>query len=97
MPTALLICLENTFWTIDNFNFSMKLFEKSFTSYVESGMRGKVEAAMDILLRDEQGASGWTVNVTNIKEFERLKEKFCNLVVEHFLRTFIFSICTGQI
>ena len=41
---------------------------------------------MDILLRDEQ-ASGWTVT-------EEFQEKFRKLVVEHFLCTFIFSICT---
>ena len=89
---ALLICTENTFWDIskdhdDNF---VELFEESFLLYVESGMRERVDAAIYILLRDEQGASGWKVT----KEF---KEKFGQLVVEHFLRMFIFSICTLQI
>ena len=88
MLAALLICLKNTFWTSNklvdgNYNF-VKLFKKSFKLYVESGMKERVEAAIYILLRDEQGASGWPVT----------KSKFCKLVVEHFLCRFIFSICT---
>ena len=85
--SALLICLENTFWSIsrgsrdDNFNF-VKFFKKSFTLYVESGTRKNVEAAIDIL-RDEQG--GRTRMVTVTKDFE---EKFCKIIVEHFLRKF---------
>ena len=78
MLTALLICFENTFWTVNrdgNYNF-VKLFKKSFALYVESGTRERLEAAIYILLRDDQGASEWTVT----KEF---KEKFCKLVVEH--------------
>jgi hypothetical protein len=73
MPTALLICTENTFWNQDA-NF-VKSFNKSFTLYVESGMRTKVEADIDIL--------GYPSESLAIDEFE---EKFCKFIIEHNLR-----------
>ena len=45
---ALLICLENTFWNISGGDNFMELFKKSFALYVESGMRKKIEAEIDI-------------------------------------------------
>ena len=81
MPTALLICMENTFWNISRGNF-VELFKKSFEFYVESGMRKQTEADIDIL-RNEQGGSTVT---------ENFKARFYAIVIEHFLRKFhLFS------
>ena len=54
MPTALLICMENTLWSIGGGGDFVELFKKSFTLYVESGMRKKTEAEID-MLRNVQG------------------------------------------
>ena len=78
MPTALLICMENTFWNINKDVNFVELFKKSFTFYVESGMKKKLEAAVDIL-RNEQG--GWRT-----KDF---KEKFYKIIIEHYLCKFL--------
>jgi hypothetical protein len=82
MPTALLICMENTFWNISTQagrggNF-VKLFKKSFALYVESGTRKKLAAAIDIL-RNELGGDQVT------KDF---KEKYFKIITEHYLRKF---------
>ena len=77
MPTALLICLENTFWNISGDGNFVELFKKSFTLYVESGMRKKIEAVLDDNIRYGDGG------VTG--EF---KEKFCKIIMEHLLRKF---------
>ena len=80
MPTALLICMENTFWNIssdesdDNF---MESFKKSFALYDESGMRKKIEA--DIVIFRNQGGHLMT---------KESKAKFCRFIVEHYLRKF---------
>jgi hypothetical protein len=72
--------MENTFWHRDNCsgdsNF-VKLFKKSFKLYVESGTRKKIEAAINILLINAQGASRVT---------EDFKEKFYMTITEHYLR-----------
>jgi hypothetical protein len=78
MPTALLICMENTFWNISRDNNFVELFKKSFTLYVDSGIRKKVEAAIDGL-RNEQG--GWKVT-------EDFNAKFFKVIIEHYLRKF---------
>ena len=87
IPTALLICMENSFWRLsgesgdasdhddDNLNF-VELFKKSFTLYVESGMRGKVEADIDILRN--QG----------LVDDDEFKAQFCKIIIEHLLRKF---------
>ena len=92
VPTALLICMENTFWNVTKDGGFVELFEKSFTSYVENGMMQLVETDIDIL-RDEQG--GFSPRVT--KDFNA---KFYKFIVDHFLRkllSFIVSICTRHI
>ena len=93
MPTALLICLEDTFWytgiqvsmefhhTSNNF---AEFFEESFTFYNESGMREKVEAEIDILT-NEQGGSPATMDSDFV-------EKFYMTIIEKFLRK-IYSSC----
>jgi len=77
MPTALLICMANTFWNISRDDNFVELFKKSFTSYVDSGIRMKVKAAIDGLI-NEQG--GWMVT-------EDFKAKF-KVIIEHYLCKF---------
>ena len=78
IPTGLLICTENTLWNISEDDDFVKLFKKSFTFYVESGMREKTETGIDIF-ENQQG--GWLVT----KDF---KENFCKFIIEHYLRKF---------
>ena len=68
--------MENTFWNISRLqvgdsNF-VKIFKKSFTVYVESGTRKKVEADIECL----EIAS------------DEFKEKFFKLIIENKLRKF---------
>ena len=72
IPTALLICTENSFW------YRYGDFEKSFSFYVESGMMEMVEKDIDIL-RNEQ--SEFLVT----KDFQARFHKF---IVEHYLCKF---------
>ena len=58
----------------------MELFKKSFTLYVESGMREKTERDIDIL-RSEQG------ELLVTKDFNA---KFYKFIVDHYLRKFLF-------
>ena len=53
----------------------MQSFEKSFTLYVESGMRMKTEADID-MLRNEQGG------------FPISEAEFCKFIIEHLLCKF---------
>ena len=78
IPTALLICTENTLWDITKDSNFVELFKKSFTSYVENGMSQLVETDIDIL-RNEQG--GFSVT-------EDFKAKFYKFIVDHYLRKF---------
>ena len=75
MSTALLICMENTFWNINSNSNFMELFKKSFTLYVESGMRHTIEAD---IFRNQGGHL-----VT--KEF---KKNFCKIITKHYLCMF---------
>ena len=77
ISTALLICMENTFWNIDRHVVFAKLFKKSFRLYVESGTKKKLEADID-MLRNQGGHL-----VT--KEF---RENFFKTVIEHYLCKF---------
>ena len=70
--------MENTFWDISRDGNFVELFKKSFTSYVESGMREMVEIDIDIL-RNEQGEFLVT------KDFNA---NFYNFIVDHYLRKF---------
>lgn len=76
-PTALLICLENTFWNIKKDGNFVELFKKSFISYVKSGMRRKIEADIDIFSNQ--------VGHLVTKEF---KAKFYKVITEHYLRKY---------
>ena len=82
MSTALLICMENTFWSIrpasgrgDNF---IELFKKSCKLYVESGTRKKTEVAINILLNEQGGCLP--------DETEDFKTKFIKIISENYLR-----------
>ena len=77
MLTALLICMENTFWNIGRDGNFVESFKKSFIVYVESGMREKMEAGLDIL----RNQGGHLVT----KEF---KAGFCKMIIEHYLCKF---------
>jgi hypothetical protein len=78
IPTALLICTENTFWGISIDDSFLVLFKKSFTSFVESGLKEKVEIDIDIL-RNEEGEFLVT---------EDFIAKFYKFIVDHYLRKF---------
>ena len=89
MSTALLICLENSFWDMthingDDVNF-MESFKRSFKLYVESGTRKKVEASIT-LLRNEQGGRRLVTDSTDFRG------KFYKLITEHLLRKFRCSL-----
>ena len=74
MPTALLVCMENTFWKSRNGNF-VDSFKKSFKLYVDSGMRKKAEAEIDILNNERSGGP-----VT-----EDFRAKLYDFIIEHSL------------
>ena len=79
IPTGLLICMENTFWNgplgPDNF---VESFKQSFKLYVDSGMKKKVEAEIDIL-RNEQSES-------ELPLIEDFRARFHKLIIDHYLR-----------
>ena len=79
MPTALLICMENTFWNISRDDDFVKLFTESFALYVRSGMRTKTEADINILGKELEGGS------VVAKDF---KERFYKIIIEQYLRKF---------
>ena len=65
--------MENTFWNNNiGVNF-MDGFEISFALYVESGMRKKIEAAIDILENKHLVAGDF-------------REEFYKIIIEHYLR-----------
>jgi len=70
--TALLICIENTFWNISSDDNFVKSFKKSFTLFVDSGMKMKVELEAN-KLRSEQRAT------------EDFKAAFFELITNHYL------------
>ena len=72
ISTALLICMENTFWNINGDNF-VNIFKKSFTLYVESGRKEMTERDIEIL-RNDQGE----ISASRLYEF----------IVDHYLRKF---------
>jgi hypothetical protein len=51
----------------------VELFKKSFTLYVESGMRKRTEADIDILINEQGGCPDF-------------KADFCKIIIEHYLR-----------
>ena len=75
VTTAILVCLENSFWNQATDSDFVDSFKKSFTLYVESGIRKTTEAAIDVL-RNEQGGHPVTV------EFEA---KLHKIIMDHRL------------
>ena len=79
IPTALLICIENTFWNINGDGNFVKLFKKSFTLYVKSGRREMTERGIDLeILRND-----WDLDLDS--SFNSTLYKF---IVDHYLRKF---------
>jgi len=76
--TGLLICVENTFWDINGLGDSnfVERFKKSFTLYVESGMREMTERDIEIF-RNEQGEIS--------AKAEDFNAKFCKFIFDHYL------------
>ena len=66
--------MENTFWNNSTDVNFMDCFEISFTLYVESGMRKKMEAAIDIL-----------GNRHLVPVAEDFKEEFYKIIIKHYL------------
>ena len=79
IPPALLICTENTLWDINGDGKFVELFKKSFTLYVESGLREMTERDIDIL-RNDQGRFSL--------EDSDFSPKFHKFIVDHYLRKF---------
>ena len=73
VSTAILICLENSFWNQDTGGDFVDSFKKSFRLYVESGIRKTTEADIDVL----QGGRHITA------EF---KAKLHKIIMDHCLR-----------
>jgi hypothetical protein len=81
--TALLICLENTFWHISDGNFvDSELFKKSFELYVESGMIKKIEADI-MIFENEQGGLLVTEGHRSLRA---LRSEFYMFITGHYLR-----------
>jgi hypothetical protein len=78
VPSALLICLENSFWDRNAGGNFVDSFKKSFALYVASGIRQATEADIDVL-SNEQGGRPVT--------FE-FKEKLTKIIMDHRLRKF---------
>ena len=85
IPTALLICAENTFWDISrdhtNGGNFVELFKKSFTLYVESGMKEIVEIDIEILR-----IGHWQEKFLADLEAKDFNTKFYKFIVDHYLR-----------
>ena len=79
IPTALLICTENTFWDISTDGNFVELFKKSFTLYVESGMGETMKMDMIDILRNKKGK--FLLN-------EDFKAEFYKFIIEHLLCKF---------
>ena len=84
--TALLICMENTFWnTNDGDGDFVKVFKKSFTLYVKSGKREMTERDIKIL-KNEQGG------IFKLNRYSSPGDpnyaKFYKFIVDHYLRKF---------
>ena len=69
--------MENSFWNISREGKFEKSFKKSFKLYVDSGMRMKVEADIDIL-RNGQGDSEFIAT-------KGFKARFCKFIIDHYL------------
>jgi len=76
ITTAILICLENSFWNQATDSDFVDSFKKSFTLYVESGIKKRTEVDIDSLT-NEQGGRPVTA------EF---KVKLRKIIMDHRLR-----------
>ena len=79
IPTALLICMENTFWNTSSTGVDfVDLFHASFTFYVESGIRKKMEAEIDKLTTEQGG-----LRCLGPEDFQA---EFYKIIKDHYLR-----------
>ena len=69
--------MENTFWNIHRDGSFVKAFKKSFTLYVDSGMRKKAEAEIEKLRGGKKRKH---------LASEEFKASFRKLIIEHYLR-----------
>jgi len=74
--TALLICMENSFWKTRRDNNFLELFKKSCAVYVTSGMMMKTEADIKILRNELEG--GYPVA-------GGFKARFYRIITAHYL------------
>ena len=83
ISTALLICVENTFWNINDGdgNF-VEVFKKSFSLYVKSGKREMTERDIEIF-KNEQGELE-----ISTRPGDSDYTKFYKFIVDHYLRKF---------
>ena len=74
--------MENTFWNIERDGNFVELFKRSFTLYVESGMREMMERDIEVLKNEQEEFSA---QPTNAKDFNA---KFYKFIVDHYLCKF---------
>ena len=80
--------MEHSFWSIDRHSVNsniVELFKKSFTLYVESGMKEMTERDLGVVLRNEQGELACELMACWPPE---TKEKFYKFIFDHYLRKF---------
>ena len=83
ISTALLICVENTFWNINDDDNFVKVFKKCFTLYVKSGKMETTERDIEIL-KNEQGE----IFTRDSSPWDSDYAKFYKFIVDHYLRKF---------
>jgi hypothetical protein len=75
--------MENTFWNSTDGNL-VEMFKKSFTLYVDSGMKKTTEAVIDELRIQDGGY--------RTQEF---MAEFCKLIIDHCLcKLLCFYLCS---
>jgi hypothetical protein len=70
---ALLICVENSFWNHGGHGNFVDSFQKSFTLYVESGMKKKVESHIGVFQHQQAGQ----IRVVDKKELYKIVMEHC--------------------
>ena len=77
--------MENSFWNINGdtgTNF-LKGFKKSFTLYVDSGMKEKTERGIEVLINERgEFSPHWQPEAKNFEE------RFYKFISAHYLRKF---------
>ena len=75
--------MENTFWNISQLDLEdgnfVELFKKSFALYVESGIKKRTEAGLEIFRKELEAGHPVSKNFT---------EKFYKFIIEQYLCEF---------